>query len=164
MRHISFPTGLGCSHFPPVFLLSLLHKVERFFIGFPAKTTDNFFTQHSLRLRREAIVMSWLWDLPMTWSWHVTTHIISSHNLDTWPIRTSSHYHQVIIDTNICVIISMSWLHPDRSFITFALLLHPGLLITTTRVFSLSLASSRCSEVHPDSNSGGVRGGYLDYY
>ena len=35
LRHISFSTGLGCSHFPPVFLPSLPHKVGRFFTKFP---------------------------------------------------------------------------------------------------------------------------------
>ena len=33
----------------------------------------------------------------LTWSWHVTTHMITARDL-----RTSS-WHQVIIDTNICV-------------------------------------------------------------
>ena len=59
--------------------------------------------------------MSWSRDLPITWSRHVTTHMIYSPDLDTWPFRTPSQ-HQVIIDTNICVIIPMSWLRPGRSF------------------------------------------------
>ena len=40
-------------------------------------------------------VMSWSRDLPITWSRHMTTHMICSHDLDTWPanfILTSSHY------------------------------------------------------------------------
>ena len=39
--------------------------------------------------------MSWSWDLPITWSRHVTTHMINSHDPDTRPtnfILTSSHH------------------------------------------------------------------------
>ena len=66
--------------------------------GFPPSfhsLTNDFHAQKSSRLRRKAIVMSWLWDLPITWSQHVTTHMISSHDPDTWPtnfILTSNHY------------------------------------------------------------------------
>ena len=52
-------------------------------------------TQWSSRLRRKAIIMSWLHDLSIKWSRHVTTHIIYSHNLDTWStnfILTLSHH------------------------------------------------------------------------
>ena len=45
-------------------------------------------------------------DLP-TWSRYVTTHMTYPHDLDTWPIWTSSQ-HQVIIDTNIRIIIPMT--------------------------------------------------------
>ena len=54
--------------------------------------------------------MSWSRDLPITWSWHVITHMISSHDPDTWPIkfiRTSSyhwyqhpHYYSHIMTTS----------------------------------------------------------------
>ena len=80
--------------------------------------------------------MSWSRDLPITWSRHVTTYMIYSHDLDTWPFRTPSQ-HQVIIDTNIRVIIPMSWLRPGH-FVTSALYLH----------------------LPPYSSSGGVRRGF----
>ena len=35
LRLISFPTEFGCSHFPPVFILSLSHRIERFFTKLP---------------------------------------------------------------------------------------------------------------------------------
>ena len=72
-------------------------------------------TQQSLHLRRKAIVMSWSLDLPITWLWHVTTHIIYLHDLNTWPLKWFTHmistydlrtssWYQVIINTNIRVI------------------------------------------------------------
>ena len=36
-------------------------------------------------------VMSWSRDLPITWSRHMTTHMIYSHDLDTWPLTWSTH-------------------------------------------------------------------------
>ena len=45
--------------------------------------------------------MSWSRDLPITWSRHVTTHIIA-HMISTRDLQTLS-WHQIIINTNICV-------------------------------------------------------------
>ena len=36
-------------------------------------------------------VMSWSRDLLITWFRHVTTHMIYSYNLDTWPLTWSTH-------------------------------------------------------------------------
>ena len=77
--------------------------------------------------KKKIYVVSWSQYLPITWSWHVTIHMIWSHDPNTWPtnfIPASRHHqfqlsrhhssrYQVIINSNIRVIISMSWLHPS---------------------------------------------------
>ena len=72
---------------------------------------------------------------PIIWLQHMTTHIttqmIYSYDLDTWPIKVNLIYksqpdNQVIIGTHIRVTTTfISWLHPD-------------LLITAACVFSKS--------------------------
>ena len=71
--------------------------------------------------------MSWSRDLSITWSRHMTTHIIWSHDPNTRSmnfILTSRYHrfqlprhhsprHQVIIDSNIHATISPSWLRPS---------------------------------------------------
>ena len=71
-------------------------------------------------------IVSWWWDLSITWSQHVNTHMIWSHNPNTWPmnfIPTLRNYrfqlpryrlsrHQIIIDSNIRVTIPLPWLRP----------------------------------------------------
>ena len=73
------------------------------------------------------IIISWSRDLSITWSWHMTTHMIWSHDPNTWPtnfILISRHhwfqllcYHlsryQVIINSSICVTIPLPWLRLD---------------------------------------------------
>ena len=89
MRLISFPTGLGCSHFPPVFLFSLPYKVGRFFTEFP------FIKKQLPRSTELASKKEGNFNVMVTRSWHVTTHMICSHDPDTWPtnfILTSSHH------------------------------------------------------------------------
>ena len=103
-------------------------------------------------------VMSWSRDLSITWSRHVITHIIWSHDPDTWPtnfILTSKHHrfphprhhsswHQVIIDFQ----------RPRYDYVLVS-------FIIKARVLILSWTSSRCSEfLLPDPSGGGVRGGF----
>ena len=94
LRLISFPTELECYHLSPGFLPHSTLLVGRFFTRFlflnrwlPRSTE---FTS-----KREVIIMSWSRDPPITWSQHVTTHMIWSYDPDTWPmnfILTSRHY------------------------------------------------------------------------
>ena len=87
------PYGAKVFSFSLVFLFSLPHRVRRFFTQFPS--TDNFHVQRSSRLKRKAIVMLWSWGLPITWSRHVTTHMICSYDPNTWLINfilTLSHH------------------------------------------------------------------------
>ena len=77
----------------PGFPLQVFIRLGGFSPGFHS-STNNFYAQWSSRLRRKAIVMSWSQDLLITWSRHVTIHMICSHP-NTWPtnfILTSSHH------------------------------------------------------------------------
>ena len=85
-----------------------------------------------LRGRRFS-VMSWSRDLPITWSWHMTTHMISSHDPDTWDQLILSRHRTYKLHPDIkssSIPISASWLHPSLSSVIQ--LLH--LLIITARV------------------------------
>ena len=96
MRQISFPTGLGCSHFPPVFFLSLLHKFGRFFTEFL------FINRRLPRLTELASKKKDNCNVMVT---RLTDHMIStrnhSHDLLTWSrhvtypnIKSTSSHHQ----------------------------------------------------------------------
>ena len=70
--------------------------------------------------------MSWSQDLPIIWSRHVITYMIWSYDSNMSPMNfivTSRHHRfqllchhlfrlQVIIDSNICITIPLSWLRP----------------------------------------------------
>ena len=85
---------LECSYFLRFSSLVPLIGLEGCSPSFHSSTND-FHAQWSSCLRRKAIVMSWSRDLPITWSYHVITRMIYSHDPNTWLtnfILTSSHH------------------------------------------------------------------------
>ena len=60
LRLISFPTGLGCSQWSPGFPLQSPSLVGRFFHSVSISFWQ-FHAQWSLRLKKEAIVITWPW-------------------------------------------------------------------------------------------------------
>ena len=102
--------------------------------------------------------MSWSRDLPITWSRHVITHIIWSHDPDIWPMNfiLTSKYHRFPHPRHHSswyqVIINFQRLRHDYVLVSF---------ITKAHVCILLWTSSRCSKfLFPDPIGGSVRGGF----
>ena len=105
LRHISFPTGLGCSHFPPVFLFSLPHKFGRFFTKFSfinrwlprstelaSKKEGNCNVMVTRPINHMILTRDYSHDL-LTWSRHVTYPDIKSTTSHHWYQHSCYHFY-----------------------------------------------------------------------
>ena len=133
LRLISFPTGLGCSYLSPDFLPQSLSLGWEVFYQVPVSQNRRLPRSTELASKKESNN-----NVMVT---RPTNHMIltrdPSHDLDTQSLIWSWHVtyelypdNQVIINTNIHVITSMSWLHSDLLFVIRLLYL----LIITARV------------------------------
>ena len=147
--------------FSPVFLLSLSHKVGRFFTKFPP-INRQLPCSTELAFKREGNCNVMV-TRPINYMISARDH---SHDPDTWPtnfILTSRHHqfqlpyhhlfrHQVIIDSNIRVTIPMSWLHLS--------LLHHWRTRLSPIVDLGQVLGGLPGRLLPDSSGGSMRGGF----